>query len=756
VIDGLSPIDAAWLSAFFAAPNELTWSALSTGAAPQPLAERVLPWLQLLASPNNQAPILLPFVRDREIAGWYATTQAVQGANELGAEIEAWLGPSYLSVFQLVRNGSGDPMASAMQTRFGGTVWRFTGPDPTTNAQIASRVAQYAALLIRRPPTRRRTLRPVGSIRADFDRALLAQDESGAEAMIAELRATGRLNEENLRYLDVRMKAGLGLWPHIARDHWLVTTLADLELPPQTLADVIEALYRTYVDDLEPAGNLPALLAAFDRDVAKRYPRLFASRHGLRSPRVIKAFLLFECLQGRPDAQILAHLTSMLPDGERQAPFIAALLCSTQAAQLPELSEADAEDAFDDGQYDRAFEFFLALPLTRKAIGRMVSCALFIGTDEAKQRLRLAIAKAAPALIASLPPVLQDKLADISSVTPEIDAVPAHPPSIGGWMQWADQLARGESLSAAEAAVRDAASQWEITPFGANETQSQAFATILGNLSGEAAALVQRALPQIFTAFFPQGSEVPAGTKPIAAMLFVLIALDDAQTRASLDLLAQLLVRLLEFGLSGADYESMIADLEDVQRRVGSYGHLPWSLDICELLAIAPSPSDQAREARLRLFLLILGQVQGFAHRLHAQDLVPIEYLARDYGVEQQRLDGLKHDGDTTANAPTRFDLVGKTVGIYTLAEAAGTRAQQALLKMFPGCKVVVNSDLVCTAQLAGLARAADVFVFAWKSSSHQAFYCVKEALTKCELIWAPGKGTASILRAVSDSLEND
>jgi hypothetical protein len=84
-------------------------------------------------------------------------------------------------------------------------------------------------------------------------------------------------------------------------------------------------------------------------------------------------------------------------------------------------------------------------------------------------------------------------------------------------------------------------------------------------------------------------------------------------------------------------------------------------------------------------------------------------------------------------------NLEGKTIGIYTLAEAAGSRAKAALEKLFPGCKVVVNSDLVATPQLTSLAKSADMFVFAWKSSSHQAFYCVKDSLTKGEPIWAAG-----------------
>ena len=72
---------------------------------------------------------------------------------------------------------------------------------------------------------------------------------------------------------------------------------------------------------------------------------------------------------------------------------------------------------------------------------------------------------------------------------------------------------------------------------------------------------------------------------------------------------------------------------------------------------------------------------------------------------------------------------------------------------MFPGSIVEVNSDLVATDKLRTLARTADMFVFAWKSSSHAAFYCIKEELPTGEPIWAAGKGTASIMRAVLDNL---
>ena len=353
-------------------------------------------------------------------------------------------------------------------------------------------------------------------------------------------------------------------------------------------------------------------------------------------------------------------------------------------------------------------------------------------------------------LIASLAPAVQQKLADLRTAPLSVPTVDT--PS-NAWMSWAQQLKRGVNLAGAESAVRSGATNWDVTLFQHSESLSKDFADLLGNLNGDAAVVLRRSLSQVFAAFFPEGGEPTSATKPIAAVLFLLIAMDDGLSGSDLNLLAQLMAHLLALGLSVDDYVSLVTDLEDVQDRVGSYAHLPWSLDICEALAIAPSPSETARDARLRLFLQVLGQTQAFAHRLRPQDLLPIEFLAKDYGVDDEAVASLKRaDEEPTADL-VPASLAGKTIGIYTLAEAAGTRAKQSLEAMFPGCTAEVNSDLVCTARLTSLAKAADLFVFAWKSSSHQAFYCVKDALTKGEPIWVLGKGTASILRAVLDNI---
>jgi hypothetical protein len=755
MIEHLAPEDQAWLAEFFTGPNEFSLSSLVDGSASPGVVDLVRQWLQFLGT-RPTAPLILPFVRGGTVVGWYATTQGVSGGYELGDEISAWLGPTWLNRFERVPADTTDPMALVLKTRFGGTVYRFTGGDDAAMRKIMAKLSEFAGVLNRKPLTTRMRARPVGAIRGDFERALLAGDEALAEAMIAELKQTGRLNEENLRCLEVRLGAGLGLWPQIARDHWLIKTLADLALPPQILADLIEALYRTYVEEFEIAGDSVALRDAFARHIAGPYPKLFASRRGIRVPRVVKAFALYEQLQPNADASIAEALLKLLPEGADAALFAAA---PTPAPVPPSVTTIDqADEAFDDGQIDRAFEFYLRMPVSRRTLSRLVSCVGTIGTDEARDRLLMVVEEAERDLVESLAPTVAAKIESLTRAKAADTALlqNVESPSISKdpWMRWAEQLREGKGISAAARDIQSAASTWSSSDIRQSGQLAEQFADIIGGLNGEAGEIARASVAQIYAGFFPDDAGATPATRPIASLLFMLIAMDDALSRADLDLLAQLTVVLIEQGLSTAEYNLLLADLEEVQKRIGSYAYLPWSLDVSEALAILPCPSEEARDARLRLFLLVLGQASGFAHRLAPADLLPIATLAKDYGVDPETLASLNRDaGGGDANTASVPDLSGKTIGIYTLAEAAGSRAKKALEELFPGCRVDVNSDLVATAKLTSLAKSADLFVFAWKSSSHQAFYCVKDALAGRDPIWVPGKGTASILRAVLDHL---
>lgn len=754
-----------WLERFFAAPNGLDWATVVAGSEAADISATLRPWLKLLADDSQTAPVILPFVRDGKITGWYATARKTDRTEELSTLLTAWFGMAWMSRFDRMPAASTDPMAGALREAFGSTVFRFAGSDMAANQRIATDLVSLAELLAKRPARPRIDRRPVGTIRAEFDRALLIRDKARAKSLLDELTQSGRLNDENLRFLDVRLRAGLGLWPQIAHDHWLIKTLSELVLPPQILADLIEALYRTILDPIEAAASPETLLATFAGQMAEQYPRLFASRRGVRTPRVVKAFLLFERSQAAPNAQIVAELAMLLPVADRdQGPF------SLLAAPVEILPAADlnaADDAFDDGQTDRAFEFYLALPASKKSLNRMVLCATMIGTAEAIERVIAKIDGVGEQIDTLTAPNRQkfeglraSRAAPVAQAAPSPEAnlltaeIPSDPPAVAAprgpqdWLAWAAMLRAGEPVEL----VPDAAIIWDTAAIANNAAQAQAFADDLGNIGGDCAVIARYAVPAIYSAFL--GEEMVAGpaTKPVANTLFMLIAMDESLSQVDLGLLAQLLNHLLTAGLSDQDYLSIVDVLNDVEARVGAYVNLTWSLDVAEALAIAPAPSVTGKTARQQLFWAIVTKAHGFAHRLRQNERLAFRLLARDYDIDLESL-GAVGRADEQEDGETLPNLSGKVIGIYTLTEAAGARAKSALETMFPGATITLNTDMVATTKLTNLAKTADYFVFAWRSSSHAAYYCIKKAMGDREPIMAMGKGTASIMRVVIDTV---
>src|SRR5882672_815872 len=68
----------------------------------------------------------------------------------------------------------------------------------------------------------------------------------------------------------------------------------DLALPPQTIVDVVESLYEVHIESMERKLELPALAEMFRQQISRPFGALFRERRGIRRPRVLRAFFLFE------------------------------------------------------------------------------------------------------------------------------------------------------------------------------------------------------------------------------------------------------------------------------------------------------------------------------------------------------------------------------------------------------------------------------------------------------------------------------
>ena len=191
----------------------------------------------------------------------------------------------------------------------------------------------------------------------------------------------------------------------------------------------------------------------------------------------------------------------------------------------------------------------------------------------------------------------------------------------------------------------------------------------------------------------------------------------------------------------------MIALLVDLFENHGAPSSLDWALDVVEVLVLERC---QDKEARLRFFTNVSHFAQQSAHRITQSQRRALEALHRDFEIDfpvvlKEPIEDEKHDGEELLSNR----LAGKRIAIYTLTETAGQRAADRLKELAPSSEILLNSDHECTERLSALAKSADIFVFAWKSSKHQAYYCVKKHRPDLPILQPLGKGSASIIREV-------
>jgi 5,10-methylene-tetrahydrofolate dehydrogenase/methenyl tetrahydrofolate cyclohydrolase len=102
--------------------------------------------------------------------------------------------------------------------------------------------------------------------------------------------------------------------------------------------------------------------------------------------------------------------------------------------------------------------------------------------------------------------------------------------------------------------------------------------------------------------------------------------------------------------------------------------------------------------------------------------------------------------------------IQGKVIGIYTLTESSGHRAQQLLQNWFPDLDVRVSNDHGGSDHLKNIARQSDFLIVAAKSAKHAAtdFIKAERPADKSPLIYPSGKGSSSIVDAVFSALRDD
>jgi hypothetical protein len=740
-----------WLKAFFSGGNSLSWASLETQTAPPRVLAHVMPWLKKMLEPGYGGPIILPRHAGSDRITWYAMADDERRFAQMIDEITGFVGPSYSDFHgQSAVLDRNDVCEGALAERFGSRVIKFSANKPTDIPTIERSLALYFSVLARRPATQDRTQRPFGKIRSDFDQALLTGNADSAQAFLEELQATGRINGEQRKCLEIRLLSGLGLKETLARSPALIAGVSDISLPAQTLVDIVVALYETFVLPIEADRDLPTILETFRRHIFLPFGGLFRERKGVRHPQVLRAFLLSELLAREPNHLRCQSLLAAYPEGA-EGYELAAQWCKgiSTPAPTPETDPKavwldQAKQAIADEDYEAASRSCLALLPLPWAYSALLRCAVEISVEPLTQQVLEVFLTASETVLAGMTDKDRQRLEKLRA--PLTTAPPA---ASLGWVEWAENVLANPRQAPTIAALQEMTARWSVDEYALNSARCETLAKHIGNATGEAEKAFREAFA-VLVEFF-DGTENPRRAfQPIYSILLKVLGWSGSLSADELEIGAQLMRGLLTTGLSKAAYIEAISDFDEVFAANVSPVHFDWGLNLAELLLIYPNPDEGA--ARLRFFLNVVGKLRVAPHRITQVQRILLETLARDYNCPGL-LDNFPVSSSEATITNTEISGYSGLIGIYTLTDGAGQRAKEILLRMLPQARVGLNGDANATDQLRALAKAADIFVFAWKSSKHQAYFCVKDARQGRETVLPLGKGSASILTGVLEKI---
>lgn len=692
------------------------------------------------AQGHEDRPVLLPFKAEGEhLIAWYVCSHTGAMMQAVIHELGAFLGPSYIQIAPTDR--APDDADKHMLSHIKIAGWhavRFSAYSPAVEQTVAQQWQRYWRLLDRRPIAASHVPQTFDQVRAAFDRALAARNEPGARSCLVALRERFGLSAENRLFLDIRLNAAFGKWDEIV-SHRLLPMIVHLRLPAETYGDVMEALYESEVAAFERAPRVEELLDRFRETLAETAKPMFRTRRTSRRPAVLKAFVLFELIQAEPGVQSCNDLLRELPTGSFGA------LDAALRAHIAGLSQTDtyhvAQHAISSEQFDRAYDLLWPLADGEQQLLNLVLCARESEDPEkaravlnrlmaAPEEMRLAVEAGAPSRVNRLR-ALAVKLDrnERRSLVEEFEQ------------------RSGEATDEYVERWRELARSSDLNDLLTDPKAPMVASECLTRLVVENPALFDR-LHALWHELFVGRMEPDRRLIPIYVALMETLRARGDFSETDRRLMLQTLSALVMAGPDVTTYRTAVDEVHEVFKEVRSPHVMTWALDVCDTLAVAPTRDT---ESRMRMLLSVQQSGIEYATRLTPMVRALLRMLLSEAGIEvaPTLMESEQVDADSNIE---RSDV--RLLAVYSLDEAAAKRAAQLLGELYPQLKIERSSDAVCTPRLKTLAQHADLFVFAWKSSKHAAYDCVKVAVKdKSRLIMAEGGGTTSLVVAASCQL---
>jgi len=667
------------------------WQAVP--AADAPALDRILVSASAPSFPGG----ILPWPRPGKRTIFYGVARRPEDWRRLRPLLVAFAGPTltgFSGVPDCPKPKWGAAEAFLAQAGFA-TVARLVPADDQQAQGIVTRALERLCLLVLgNAAAAHRPPDATSRLLGRLAGALADGDRTAAEALHARLRDENRLDSLNLRYLHVEICAAFRDWIAIAE----MPELVDLAVSPRPAAvtsALLEALYTVRVAPAEANGVTEAALGSL-------------------------APLLRD---------LLAHPRPPLGPG---------------AARLAELA-GDARDASDGATPDRPGAHVTAGPGVAAGSSADVALANLIAAARSGS---LDALRAAVEAVDGLDATDRERLLSTAWARELWEetcwrAGCVVPPR--NWVEWLDLLPR-PGFTNSLAVARQAAAEWSVgQQVGDPATAAGLANRLLAAPEGVAAERLAEALPVVI-GWLRRDPEFPrASLRPLYDAAWTLVVLGVRRGQGELEASAALFDGLLACGLPPNRYRELLQDALDLAGDPGRRSAY-WLLGLVESSIEHPSPDD---EARREFWTAAILRVDRFRAQLSLLQRAALDRLAQALGITLEPRAGNE--------AETRTEdrhLAGRRVAIYTLTESAGRQAAATLEALAPGVGVTVHADHVGTQTLRAAAEGADIFVLVTWSAKHAATDFIRRHRPSSKpLLYAPGRGATSILRALDEHL---
>lgn len=739
-----------FLSQFFGQGNGLNWASFCDNTMPFAQRSALAPWIERVR--NRQSPYVLPRVTPGGgHTVWYVLADSSREARSIRESLLAFVGPSYTAFDgQSATFDASDPIDAACHEAFAGNAFKLAVSTPEDRPTVSKLLALMIDARSRIPRATTDVSKPVGRLLRDLEVALVVGNRSSALRLYEDIRSRGRLNSNNLRFLEVRIYGGLGEWNAIL-DSPHLNDLLQIRRPKQVSETIAIAVYRELLSRYEAASDPVAAIEAF-KATKGRFYSLFRSITGFTSPDAIKAAIVCALSLTPANLEMARRLAGHALLSESYG-WCQSLLQQAQSEQEADIVSVDeqASIAFNRGDYDHAFDLILQCAPTFANVARCLEVAIEIDSDEA--------ARKSLAFFDSSDCDVQQQLCSRRLHLRHLDLLKSclsiTDPSaeVNDWLSWFSFVDRGEHLDKAQELARRGSREWNPTTLLENSASVQELSGLLRHSrSGAQRDEVRNALPFLLETFL--SVQPTREAKPIYFGLLDVLIYDDSLGADDLMAIETLLERILTVAPSVSspnnDFSNAVDITEYLWDRLASPRNLDWVMSIIDLL-IQSGGTQHASVGGL--FTKIASSLRPWVRRINDEQWTLLSLLADDLAV-REFLAGMQPEAPPDDTPEGQLDglLRGKSIAVYSLTERIATRFGQLATQVFDGIKLSYCHDKSLTDRLKSIAHTADIFVVNTWDAKHAATIGIRANRPVGAVTLEPGGKTASaLLRCLVD-----